>query len=139
LAPKGDSTKTFQVSKKWLLTIISLIFFSLAIWAVAEENPPLPIVENADDLCYEQPTEQGLICLLGICLFHKQTIPIRNLGVDNLTNVQAILGQTSLLNLSLLNYDCGIDNTSGFNHDCDYKDLLDPLLELDWLAALSLF
>jgi len=121
------------------LTIVSLVFFSLAIWAVAEENPPLPIVENADDLCYEQPTEQGLICLLGICLFHKETIPIRNRGVENLTNVQAILGQTSLLNLSLLNYDCGIDNTSGFNHDCDYKDLLDPLLELDWLAALSLF
>ena len=121
------------------MTIVSLVFFSLAIWAVAEENPPLPIVENADDLCYEQPTEQGLICLLGICLFHKETIPIRNRGVENLTNVQAILGQTSLLNLSLLNYDCGIDNTSGFNHDCDYKDLLDPLLELDWLAALSLF
>ncbi len=139
MAPKGDNTKTFQVSKKWLFAIVSLVFLSLAIWAVAEENPPLPIVENADDLCYEQPTEQGLICLLGICLFHKQTIPIRNRGVENLTNVQAILGQTSLLNLSLLNYDCGIDNTSGFNHDCDYKDLLDPLLELDWLAALSLF
>jgi len=138
LTPKGDNTKTFQVSKKWLLTIISLIFFSLAIWAVAEENPPLPIVENADDLCYEQPTDEG-ICILWICLFHRQTIPIRNLGVDNLTNVQAILGTESILNLSLLNYDCGIDDTSGFSHDCDSKDLLDPLLELDWLAALSLF
>jgi len=138
LAPKGDNTKTFQVSKKWLFAIISLIFLGLAIWAVADEDPPLPVVENAHDLCYEQPTKSGL-CLPLLGLFCKQTIPIRNRGVENLTNVQAILGQTSLLNLSLLNYDCGIDNTSGFDHDCDYKDLLDPLLEIDWLAALSLF
>jgi len=139
LAPKGDNTKTFQVSKKWLLTIVSLVFLGLAIWAVADEDPPLPIVENAHDLCYEQPTEQGLLCLLGICVLHKETIPIRNRSVYNLTNVQTVLGSTSIINIDLLNYDCGIDDTSGFSHACDYKDLLDPLLELDWLVALSLF
>ncbi len=132
--PKGDNTKTFQVSKKWLLAIISLLFLSLAIWAFAAETQTLPIVENTDDICYEQPTEQGLLCLLGVCVLHKQTIPIRNRGVDNLTDVKVILG-ISGLNIGALN-DCGIDNVSG---NCDENNLLqplDPLLDLDWLASL---
>ncbi|MDD5406823.1 MAG: hypothetical protein PHE73_07810 [Sulfurovaceae bacterium] len=107
-----------------MLIIISLLFFSLAIWAATAINQSspasnLPIVENANDLCYEQPTETGL-CILGICLFHTQTISIRNLSIDNLTDMTAVI-DLSGLNVGVLR-GCGIDNVSG---NCNEQSLID--------------
>lgn len=133
-----------DIHKKSLITFIFLCFsLSNSVEAGADED--LPIMENAHDLCYETPVERGLLCILGICLLHKQTIPIRNQGGGELTDVQVISGKSGLLSLNLANFDCGVDDTSGFSHDCNYKDLLDPatgsllLIDVDWLIALNLF
>ncbi len=86
--------------------------------------PPLSIEhDNAADLCYENPSDGGLLCiegLLGIVdlgLLCKETINIRNqgtkTGTEELNDVQVVFGFSApLVNVDALS-DCGVDNRSG--------------------------
>ncbi|MDD3500328.1 MAG: Ig-like domain-containing protein [Sulfurovum sp.] len=100
-----------------------------------------PVVENANDLCYGAAIEEPLD---DIPYFHKRTVPIRNQGEGNLTDVDLVFATNGLLDIVPLDpeFDCGIDDFSRIaSGECAYKDtkgLGELGLELDWLISTTL-
>lgn len=60
----------------------------------------VPIVENADDLCYEEPVYSGLFCMdMGVCqggMNCTTTYTITNQGSGDLTQTEVIYDESSL-------------------------------------------
>ncbi len=58
---------------------------------VSEDNTTIPIVENADDLCYSDAVYNGMFCMdMGMCkggLGCETTMPLKNTSVTNLNQV----------------------------------------------------
>ncbi|HEO98362.1 MAG TPA: PKD domain-containing protein [Epsilonproteobacteria bacterium] len=95
----------------------------------------LPIVENANDICYGGVIEQPLDAA-----YDKRTVPILNQGGSTLTEVSLIDATNGMLDIVPLDYDCGIDDISRKDSECVYKStesLGDLGLELDWLFSAS--
>jgi hypothetical protein len=99
------------------------------------DDGDLPIVDNADDICYGAAIEQPLDAT-----YDKRTVPILNQGGGDLTNVELIDATNGMLDIVPLDYDCGIDDLSLKGSDCIYKetDAVGNLgLELDWINSTS--
>lgn len=60
----------------------------------------MPIVENADDLCYEEAVSSGMFCMdMGIChggMGCRNTYPLKNIGDGTLSNVNAIYDESGM-------------------------------------------
>ncbi len=69
----------------------------------------LPIVEDASDICYDSVSTSGM-CGSFFSFNCTITTPIRNIGGDTLTDVEATLGTSSLFSAFS---DCGVDGSSG--------------------------
>ncbi len=58
---------------------------------VSEDNTTVPIVENADDLCYSDELYAGMFCMdMGMCkggIGCETTVPLKNTSVANLNEV----------------------------------------------------
>jgi len=84
----------------------------------------LEVVENADDLCYEDPISSGMFCFdMGICsggLGCRNTYPLKNIGDSDLTDVHAIYDETNLVG-GTFGDSCGVDpsGTCSTVHDID--------------------
>jgi len=63
-------------------------------------NEPLIIVENADDLCYEESTYSGMACIdKGSCkggIGCKTTYPLKNIGDSDLSDVKAFYNENGV-------------------------------------------
>ena len=69
----------------------------------------LPVVNNADDICYDTETTNGF-CTGIISVACKITTPFQNLSNSSLSNVEVTLGTSNAFSAFS---DCGVDNTSG--------------------------
>ncbi len=71
--------------------------------------------DNADDLCYENLSYNGLLCINFGSFYGgigcTQTVPIRNKGTDTLTDINVTIDMTGVSG-SMIS-DCGIDGVSG--------------------------
>ena len=83
----------------------------------------MEVVNNADDLCYEDPIVSGMMCIdMGICsggLGCRNTYPLRNQGDTTLTNVQVYYNEDQLG--GTFGEDCGVEPSGNCNteHDID--------------------
>jgi len=83
----------------------------------------IEVVENADDLCYEDPISSGLMCIdMGICsggVGCRNTYPLRNIGDSDLSNVKAVYNEDGLG--GSFGDSCGVDPSGSCDtvHDID--------------------
>jgi len=73
-----------------------LIFFNLFVFSLYAKDS---YIENANDICYEQPTSSGVCLDMGICsggLNCKHTYPLKNIGDSPLSNVKAFYDESGL-------------------------------------------
>ncbi|MFK5855981.1 MAG: hypothetical protein QM503_07605, partial [Bacteroidota bacterium] len=69
----------------------------------------------ADDICYGNFTKEG-INLLGVGVFNKTRMPVKNLNSNTLTDVQVALGTSSLFSAF---GNCGVEDGSGTCEDAN--------------------
>jgi hypothetical protein len=66
----------------------------------SESTDIVEIVENANDLCYDESTYEGMFCIdMGIChggIGCRNTFPLRNIGDSNLSDIHAIFDETGM-------------------------------------------
>jgi len=83
----------------------------------------IEVVENADDLCYEDPVSSGMMCFdMGICsggIGCKNTYTLKNIGDSDLNNVQAVYNEDGLG--GSFGDSCGVDPSGDCEtvHDID--------------------
>ncbi|MDX9813271.1 MAG: hypothetical protein RBS91_01235 [Sulfurimonadaceae bacterium] len=94
-----------------------------------------PIATNSNDMCYSKVSYSGL-CTGLLNLGCKQTITLQNNSNSKLTEVDAYIAHTSLLNTGLFN-ECGVDNVK--NKNCTQKNGIDlgPLAGVNLLNRSS--
>ena len=60
----------------------------------------IEVVENADDLCYEDSIASGMMCMnMGICsggIGCRNTYPLKNIGDSTLSNVTALYDESGM-------------------------------------------
>ncbi|UFH58808.1 hypothetical protein [Sulfurovum mangrovi] len=131
--------KSLGGSKKGFFAIIAMALVGLSTGVMAAKS--MPVVDNADDLCYGEIMEQPLD---NIPYFHKRTVPIINQSGEDLSEVGLIFATNALLDIVPLDpeFDCGIDDISRIaSGECVYEDTesLGKLgLELDWLIDTTI-
>jgi len=76
-----------------------------------EVTEGLPVIENANDLCYEEIDTSGIACIgIGMCaggIGCTKTYPLKNIGLTTLTKVQAYYDETGLG--GSFGNNCGVD------------------------------
>ncbi len=91
--------------------------------SASETTDVVEIVENANDLCYEEATWTGMFCMdMGICqggIGCRNTYPLKNIGDSNLSDVHAIFDETGLG--GSFGDSCGVDPSGDCEtvHDID--------------------
>lgn len=93
---------------------------SYTITGVFTKKKLIPVQTSSSDICYSKVSYGGL-CIGGIGIGCRQTIELRNDSDKNLSNVDAYLNTSGLLNVTLFS-DCGIDGKSG---SCAEKNNID--------------
>ncbi|WP_457745020.1 hypothetical protein [Sulfurimonas sp.] len=82
------------------MKILSLPIFSILLLCTISLYAEDTYINNADDICYEQPTSSGTFCVdIGICsggLNCTNTYTLKNIGTSTLTNVKAIYDESGL-------------------------------------------
>jgi len=86
------------------------------------------IINNADDLCYEEAQYDGLMCIdMGICgggVGCKNTYPLKNIGDANLTDVHVDYNETGMMQGSFSS-NCGVDDANGEAGSCTQQSKID--------------
>ena len=83
----------------------------------------MEIVENADDLCYEEMQTDGLVCIgMGPCaggVGCKKTYPLKNIGDSNLTDAEVVYDEGGMG--GSFGSNCGVDPSGSCSTQNDYQ------------------
>jgi len=100
----GDDSFTFKVNNGSDDSISAVV--SIRVDSAVQE-----VVENADDICYEEPVSSGMMCMdMGMCsggLGCKNTYQVKNIGDSDLSDVVLVYDETGM-GMSF-GSDCGVD------------------------------
>ena len=83
---------------------------NIKIETISSSTPPTTIINNADDLCYEDVIGSGMMCFdMGICyggVGCKNIIPLRNVGDKTISDVNVFYDESGM-SMSFGNH-CGV-------------------------------